>query len=112
VTPAHLAEIIRMVQSKSITSHTGKDLLDKVEATGRSPSELVEAEGLRQVTDDDALGALARQVLAENPDQVTQYRSGKTTLIGWFVGQVMKRSGGQADPQKARQILEAQLRPS
>jgi len=112
LTPAYLAEIIRMVQSKDITTNTGKELLDKIETTGQSPGEIVAAEGLRQVTDVDALGALARQVLAENPDQVAQYRSGKTTLIGWFVGQVMKRSGGQADPQKARQLLEEQLRPS
>ncbi|HSB91054.1 MAG TPA: Asp-tRNA(Asn)/Glu-tRNA(Gln) amidotransferase subunit GatB [Anaerolineales bacterium] len=112
LTPVYLAEIIRMVQSKDITTNTGKDLLDKIETTGRSPAEIVDAEALRQVTDVDALGALARQVLAENPDQVAQYRSGKTALIGWFVGQVMKRSGGQADPQKARQLLEEQLRPS
>jgi aspartyl-tRNA(Asn)/glutamyl-tRNA(Gln) amidotransferase subunit B len=112
LTPAYLAEIIRMVQSKDITTNTGKELLDRIETTGRSPAEIVDAEGLRQVTDADALGALARQVLAENPDQVAQYRSGKTTLIGWFVGQVMKRSGGQADPQKARQLLEDQLRAS
>ena len=112
LTPAYLADIIRMVQSKAITANIGKELLEKVEATGRGPSELVASEGLALVTDLDALRALAQQVVGENPEQVAQYRSGKSTLIGWFVGQLMKRSGGKADPNKARELLEEQLRPS
>jgi aspartyl-tRNA(Asn)/glutamyl-tRNA(Gln) amidotransferase subunit B len=105
MTAAHLAEIIRLVETRAITTNTGKELLEKVEASGRAPSELVQTERLALVTDDDALQTWARQVLAENPQQVEQYRGGKTTLIGWFVGQVMRRSGGKADPQRTRDLL-------
>jgi aspartyl-tRNA(Asn)/glutamyl-tRNA(Gln) amidotransferase subunit B len=105
MTPGHLAEVIRMVQAKAITTNTGKELLERIEATGRPPLELVEAEGLGKVSDVEALRHLARQVLAENPEQVAQFRAGKGTLIGWFVGQVMKRSGGKADPERTRELL-------
>ncbi|HET7009292.1 MAG TPA: hypothetical protein VFI11_00830, partial [Anaerolineales bacterium] len=109
MTPAHLADLIRLVQAETITTNTAKELLEKIEATGRSPSALVQAEGLGKVTDTDALRDLARQVLEANPDQVAAFRQGKATLIGWFVGQVMKRSGGKADPQRSREILEELL---
>jgi aspartyl-tRNA(Asn)/glutamyl-tRNA(Gln) amidotransferase subunit B len=107
--PADLAEIVRQVEAKAITTNTGKDLLAKVEESGRRPAEIIAAEGLAVVADDEALGALAARVLEENPDQVAAYRGGKATLIGWFVGQVMRKTGGKADPQRTRAILERLL---
>ena len=107
--PEMLAEIIRLVATKTITTSTGKELLEKVELSGRSPEEIVREESLAQVSDQAALHAVVRQVLAENPTQVETYRGGKTTLIGWFVGQVMRKTGGKADAQVARSILEAML---
>jgi aspartyl-tRNA(Asn)/glutamyl-tRNA(Gln) amidotransferase subunit B len=101
-----LAEIIRMVEGREITTSTGKELLAKVEAGGRPPRELVDAEGLGQVSDEQALRELARQVVQANPEQVDAYRNGKLTLIGWFVGQVMRQTGGKADPQRTRTLLE------
>jgi len=109
LTPADLASIIRMVDKGIITTNTGKDLLAKVEDSGRRPEEIVSKEGLGQVSDEEALRALAEMVLTENPDQVGAYRAGKATLIGWFVGQVMRRSEGKADPQKTREILDQLL---
>jgi aspartyl-tRNA(Asn)/glutamyl-tRNA(Gln) amidotransferase subunit B len=107
--PEHLAEIIRLVETKAITAATGKDLLGKVEESGRTPAEVVAAEGLAVVGDEDALGRLAAEVIAENPGQVASYQAGKTTLIGWFVGQVMRKTAGKADPQRTRAILEGLL---
>ena len=104
--PEHLAEIVRLVEERAITAATGKELLARVEDTGRPPAEIVAAEGLGAVADRQALRALAEAVLAENPSQVAAYRSGKATLIGWFVGQVMRKSGGKADPQQTRSLLE------
>jgi aspartyl-tRNA(Asn)/glutamyl-tRNA(Gln) amidotransferase subunit B len=104
--PEHLAEIIHLVESRSITAATGKDLLGKVEESGRAPGEIVAAEGLAVVGDEEALAKLAAEVIAENPAQVASYQAGKTTLIGWFVGQVMRKTGGKADPQRTRAILE------
>jgi aspartyl-tRNA(Asn)/glutamyl-tRNA(Gln) amidotransferase subunit B len=112
LTPADLAEIIRMVEARQITANTGKDLLQRVEDTGRRPGDIVAAEGLAQVSDAEEIQSLARKVLAESGEQVTAYRAGKATLIGWFVGQIMRKSGGKADPQKAREVLEELLAAS
>jgi len=107
--PGDLAEIIRMVEAHTITTNTGKDLLDKVEATDRRPAEIVASEGLAVVADEGKLRSLAEAILAESPGQVAAYKGGKTTLIGWFVGQVMRKTGGKADPQRTRALLEELL---
>ena len=107
--PVDLAEIIRLVGSKAITTNTGKELLEKVEASGRKPQDIVASEGLAVVADEGPLRSLAAEVLADNPDQVAAYKGGKATLIVWFVGQVMRKTGGKADPQRTRLILEELL---
>ncbi len=109
LTPQYLAEIIKMVDSNAINTSTGKALLDKVEASGKSPAEIVQAEGLAKVSDSDAIRSVCVEVLSESPDQVASYKSGKVTLIGWFVGQVMKKMRGKADPQVAKSVLEELL---
>lgn len=109
LTPDYLAEIIKLVDSGAVNTNTGKALLEKVEQTGFAPGEIVEKEGLAKVSDASAIEAVAAEVLAESPDQVASYKSGKTTIIGWFVGQVMKKSRGKADPQTAHKILEELL---
>jgi len=103
--PRHLAEIIRMVDEKKITTNTAKSLLDQVEETGNAPIEIVERENLAQVSDEDALRQVITEVIAENPDQVKTYRSGKETVIGWFVGQVMRATQGKANPQLVQELL-------
>jgi aspartyl-tRNA(Asn)/glutamyl-tRNA(Gln) amidotransferase subunit B len=109
--PGDLAEIIRMVEARTITTNTGKELLEKVEVTGRRPAEIVADEGLAVVADEGELRVLAEAILAENPGQVAAYKAGKLTLIGWFVGQVMRKTGGKADPQQTRALLEELLSP-
>ena len=104
--PSHLAEIIRLLDDQKITTNIAKELLDKVQDSGKSPQSIVEEEGLAQVSDESALRSLAEQVLVNNPEQVETYKGGKTTVIGWFVGQVMKQSQGKANPQIVRQLLE------
>jgi aspartyl-tRNA(Asn)/glutamyl-tRNA(Gln) amidotransferase subunit B len=107
--PEHLAEIIKLVDANSINTSTGKSLLEKVENSGRTPKEIVAAEGLTQVSDEDAIREICAEVITENPEQVATYQSGKEGLIGWFIGQVMKKSRGKADPQTAREILQEML---
>jgi aspartyl-tRNA(Asn)/glutamyl-tRNA(Gln) amidotransferase subunit B len=109
LTPAYLAEIIKLVDSSTVNTSTGKSLLVKVQETGRSPGEIVEAEGLAQVSDDSAIRAVVQSVLDANPKEVESYKGGKTTLIGWFVGQVMRQMKGKADPSIARSVLEELL---
>jgi aspartyl-tRNA(Asn)/glutamyl-tRNA(Gln) amidotransferase subunit B len=107
--PQYLAEIIKMVDTGTINISTGKSLLEKVEQSGHPPANIVQEEGLAKVSDEETIRVVATEVLQENPDQVAAYQGGKVTLIGWFVGQVMKKSRGKADPQLARRILEELL---
>jgi aspartyl-tRNA(Asn)/glutamyl-tRNA(Gln) amidotransferase subunit B len=109
LTPAFLAEIIKLVDEGTVNANTGKDLLEKVEATGKAPGEIVRGEGLARVSDEGAIRAVAAQVLVENPAEVASYREGKVTLMGWFVGQVMRKMLGKADAQMARSILDELL---
>jgi aspartyl-tRNA(Asn)/glutamyl-tRNA(Gln) amidotransferase subunit B len=107
--PAHLAEIIQLVDEKAINTPTGKELLEKIQESGDTPRALVKREGLAQVSDSTELEVLIQAVMEENPDQVATYRGGKTTVIGWFVGQVMRKSGGKANPQMVKELLENKL---
>ncbi len=110
LTPLYLAEIIKLVDSGTVNTNTAKGLLQKVVATGKSPAEIVKSEGLAKVSDDSAIRAVVEQVMAEAPGEVAAYKSGKVGLMGWFVGQVMKKMQGKADAQKARIIFEELLK--
>ena len=109
LTPAYLAEAIRLVEAGTINTSTGKALVHKVQDTGKAPKTIVEEEGLAKVSDTGAIRAICAEILAANPGQVATYKSGKTTLIGWFVGQVMRASRGKADPETTRALLEELL---
>ena len=77
--------------------------------SGRDAADLVEEKGLKQVSDSGAIEAMIDAVIAANTDKVDEYRGGKDKLFGFFVGQVMKQSGGQANPGKVNQILKSKL---
>ncbi|BCY17549.1 aspartyl/glutamyl-tRNA(Asn/Gln) amidotransferase subunit B [Leptolinea sp. HRD-7] len=109
LTPAYLAEIIKLIDAGTINTSTGKSLLAKVETTGRSPATIVDEEGLAQVSDDSAIREVCAKIMAASPNETAFYKAGKVTLIGWFVGQVMKEMRGKADPQIARKIMEEML---
>ncbi len=110
ITPQHLADILKMVDANQVNTSTGKGLIAKVEESGISPAEIVENEGLAQVSDDAAIMTVCQKIVGANPDEVISYKTGKVSLIGWFVGQVMKEMRGKADPQAARRILEDLLK--
>lgn len=100
-----LAEIISLVNGGKINAATGKELLRKVEASGKKASALVEEEGLGLVNDDEALRKAVQAVLEGAPNEVAAFRAGKESLLGWFVGQVMRGMGGKADPKRTREML-------
>ncbi len=110
LTPVYLADILKLVDAGTINTSTGKSLPQKVEDSGKSPLNIVTDEGLGKVSDDAAIRAVCYEVLEENPNEVSTYKGGKDTLIGWFVGQVMRKMRGKADPTLARQILEELLK--
>lgn len=109
LTPAFLAGILKLADAGTVNTSTAKSLLQKVEDSGRAPADIVAAEGLAKVSDDSAIRAVCLEVLAESPKEVESYKAGKVTLISWFVGQVMKKMRGKADPTLARTILEELL---
>ena len=77
--------------------------------SGSSPAELVRERGLEQISDDETLRGLIHEVLADTPRQLEQYRAGKSGLLAYFVGQVMRRSGGKANPKRVNELLREEL---
>jgi Asp-tRNA(Asn)/Glu-tRNA(Gln) amidotransferase B subunit len=109
IAPEDLAELLALVANGRLNRNSAKEVVAAAFESGRRPRELVEERGLVQISDADTLAELAEAVLAAHPDQVARYRGGKRGLIGWFVGQAMARSGGQANPQALKQMLQAKL---
>jgi aspartyl-tRNA(Asn)/glutamyl-tRNA(Gln) amidotransferase subunit B len=107
--PPALAGLIRLVDRGAISSSIAKDVFAKMYDSGRSAEEIVAAEGLAQIDDEAALAGIVRDVLARHTDAVAQYRAGKQTTFGFLVGQVMKGSGGKANPKLANQLLKREL---
>ena len=91
-----------------ISGKIAKDLFEIVWSEGGDPREVVERRGLRQVTDTGAIEAAVDEIIAANPDKVEQAKA-KPTLLGWFVGQVMKATGGKANPQAVNEMLKRKL---
>jgi aspartyl-tRNA(Asn)/glutamyl-tRNA(Gln) amidotransferase subunit B len=109
VTPAAIAELISLTESGAINSKTAKDLITRLWTEGGSPAAIVEAEGLGQVSDTGAIDALVAEILAANDKTVADYKAGKTKVMGFLVGQVMKQSRGKANPTLAEERLRAAL---
>ena len=109
VSPERLGELLALVASGEISGKLAKEIFPKMFATGESAQAVIEREGLRQISDTTALGRVVDQVLAANPKQVEQYRGGKTAVLGFLVGQVMRATRGQANPAVVNQLLEEKL---
>jgi len=109
VSPDRLGELIAMVTKGDLTGKLAKEIFPKMFATGEAAREIAEREGLKAITDTSALDKIVNDVIAANPKQVEQYKGGKTTVLGFFVGQVMKASRGQANPQMIGEILRSRL---
>ena len=104
-----ITEVIRLVHAEEISQIAGKEVLEEALKTKRSPTEIVEERGLRQISDEGALRAIVDRVIEEHPAQVEQFRGGKEGVIGFLVGQVMKASGGSANPKEAQRLLRETL---
>ena len=109
VRPEALAEMIRLIDGGTISGKIAKDVFEKMWARGDGPGAIVEQEGLAQVSDEGALAAQVAEVIAASPEQVASYRNGHTATLGWFVGQVMKRTGGKANPGVVNALLKKAL---
>ena len=109
VSPAGLAELVALVESGKITAAVGKKVFATMFETGRSATEIVAAEGLGAQVGDDAIEQAAREIISKNPDNVAKFRSGNEGVFKFFVGQVMKATRGQADPQAVNDIVRRLL---
>ncbi len=109
VSAAYLAEMLDLLADGTINGRIAKDVFEAMVETGERPGAIVESRGLRQVTDSSAIDAAIAAVLVANADKVEQYRSGKDKLFGFFVGQVMKATGGKGNPALINEALKARL---
>ncbi|MBC7825449.1 MAG: Asp-tRNA(Asn)/Glu-tRNA(Gln) amidotransferase subunit GatB [Candidatus Parcubacteria bacterium] len=109
LTAIALAELTALIDANTISNKIGKDILPELLTQGGSPNAIVEREGLVQISDSGAIEMAIEAVIAANPKELEQYRGGKTKLLGFFVGQVMKQTGGRADPKMTNQLLAKKL---
>ncbi len=106
--PISLAAIVDLIGEGTISGKSRKTCLKIVWQEGGDPRALVEASGMKQVTDLGAIEKVVDDIIADNPDKVAQAKA-KPQLVGWFVGQVMKSSGGKANPQAVNDLLKSKL---
>ncbi|PZA08856.1 MULTISPECIES: glutamine--tRNA ligase/YqeY domain fusion protein [unclassified Meiothermus] len=109
IAPAALARLVRLLEDGTINTRIAKDVLAEAQQSGADPVEIVEAKGLRQVSEAGALEPILERLMAEYPDKVAAYRSGKTGLMGFFVGQVMRATQGRANPQLVQELVAKKL---
>ena len=105
----HLGELVALIGKGELSGKLAKEILPKMFETGEAAPAIMDREGLRQISDAGALDKIVEEVLAANPKQVEQYRAGKTAVLGFLVGQVMKASRGQANPAAVNEALKKKL---
>src|SRR5262249_50058363 len=111
IAPPRLARLLGLVESGAISTASAKEVFASMLDSTAEPEAIVAEKGLGAMRDTGALEAAVSEIVAGNPSQVALYRSGKTQTFGWFVGQVMKKTGGRADPAAVRAALEQALGP-
>jgi len=108
-TTEKLSGLLTLIENNTISGKIAKVVFEKMFATGKDAATIVKEEGLQQVTDTGAIEKVIDEVMAANPDKVAEYRSGKDKLFAFFIGQVMKASGGQANPTAVNELLKKKL---
>lgn len=107
--PGQLARLLLLIEEGTISGKIAKTVFAEMLLTGADPEQIVKDKGLVQMSDEGALVALVREIIAAHPEQVQQFREGKTKVIGFFVGQLMQKTKGQANPQLANQLFVREL---
>ena len=101
--------MLKLVGAGEISNKLAKEIFEKMFATGEAAPVIIEREGLKQISDTGALEKIVDEVIAANPKQLEQYRAGKTTVMGFFVGQIMKATKGQANPAAVNELLKKKI---
>jgi aspartyl-tRNA(Asn)/glutamyl-tRNA(Gln) amidotransferase subunit B len=109
VSPERLVSLLQLVEQGTISLKVAREIFPEVYSSGKTPEQIVQEKGLIQVSDEGALDKIIDEVLAKNPMQVAQFKDGKQQVLGFLVGQVMKASGGKANPGKVNALLKKKL---
>jgi aspartyl-tRNA(Asn)/glutamyl-tRNA(Gln) amidotransferase subunit B len=109
ISASDLAELLKLVDEGTISGKIAKTVFEEMARSGRTPRQIVEEQGLVQISDSSAIDDIVSGILAANPEEVQAYKSGKTKLLGFFVGQVMRETRGQANPKLVNEILKKKL---
>jgi aspartyl-tRNA(Asn)/glutamyl-tRNA(Gln) amidotransferase subunit B len=109
ITPAAAGTLLTLVEKGAISRNQAKEVLKEVVSTGKDPEAIIKEKGLVQISDTGALEAAAQEIISANPKEVADYKAGKTKVMGFFVGQLMKQTKGQANPQLANEIFQRLL---
>jgi aspartyl-tRNA(Asn)/glutamyl-tRNA(Gln) amidotransferase subunit B len=109
VPPARLSGLLTRIVDATISGKIAKDVFEAMWSEGKAADDIIEAQGLTQITDAGAIEGVIDTVIAANPKQLADYRAGKDKLFGFFVGQVMKATGGKANPAQLNDLLKAKL---
>ncbi|WPM32809.1 Asp-tRNA(Asn)/Glu-tRNA(Gln) amidotransferase subunit GatB [Hydrogenobacter sp. T-2] len=110
VSPQSLAELVKLIKENVLSSKLAKEVIKEMTATGKSPSQIVEEKGLKQVSDEGQIRSMIEEVLKENSKEVERFKAGEEKVFGFLVGQVMKKAKGKANPQMVNRILKEMLR--
>ena len=106
VNSEQLGELFDLIQDGTISGRTAKEVFEEMFTKGGSAEEIVDAKGLKQISNTDELESMAKNIIEENSEQVSKYKNGNEKLFGWFVGQMMKSTGGTANPKVVNEILK------
>ena len=109
ITPENMAELLSLIHQNKVSGANAQLILEEMFSSGGDPSDIMGARDLGQMDDDGALDEVISRVIADSPDQVAQYQSGKEAVFQYFVGQVMKQTKGKADPSQAAEMLKKKL---
>ena len=109
ISALRLGGLLKRVADQTISGKLAKEVFETMWNDGTSADAVIETKGLRQITDSSAIEGVIDEVLAKNPGQLADYRSGKDKLFGFFVGQVMKATGGKANPAQLNELLKKKL---
>lgn len=109
LTPANLVELVNLIEKGTISNNIGKQIIFTMLKEGTNASEIIEKQGLSQISDEGALKEIVRKIVDSNPEQVSAYKAGKVQLFGFFVGQIMKETKGRANPKTVNELLKEVL---
>ncbi len=109
IPPENLAQLLKLIDDGTISGKIAKTVFEKAYKTGKAPKDIVEEEGLIQVSDEEELTKVIEEVISEHPKEVEKYKAGKTKILGFLIGQVMKKTKGKANPQKVNELLRKLL---